>query len=371
VVVAVSAMAGETNRLLAMAHDVNPRPTPRETDVLVATGEQVSIALVALAIQSAGGKARSFLGDQIGMRTDDQHGKARILSVADGPLRESLARGEIAVVAGFQGVDAEGNVTTLGRGGSDTTAVALAAALRADVCEILTDVDGIYTTDPRIAPDARKVPRIAYEEMLELASLGAKVLQVRSVEFALNHRVRVHVRSSFDDQEGSWVVPEEELMEEVRVRGVAVDRSCAKLTLHHLPARAGTAARVFRPLADRGVNVDVIVQTAATVRGKCDLTFTVAREDLEPAREVATRVAADLGARGVEADDKVAKVSVVGAGMRSHPGVAAQAFEALADAGIDIHLVSTSEIKIACVVPSERADDAVRALHASFGLGAP
>lgn len=377
VVVAVSAMAGETNRLLDLARQIHPRPDPRETDVLVATGEQVSVALVALAIQAAGGKARSFLGDQIGMRTDNQYGRARILSIDDLALRAALARGEIAVVAGFQGEDAQGNVTTLGRGGSDTTAVALAAALKADACEIYTDVDGIYTADPRICPDAKKLPRIACEEMLELASLGAKVLQVRSVEFALNHGVDVHVRSSFDDNEGSWVVPQEELeaelreerMEDVRVRGVAVDRNCCKLELHHLPAKPGTAARVFRPLADKGVNVDVIVVAPSTVKGKCNLTFTVERGDLAIARETVAAVAADLGGRGVETDEKVAKVSMVGAGMRSHPGVAADAFEALAGAGIDVELVSTSEIKIACVVREERADEAVRVLHRAFGLG--
>jgi aspartate kinase len=376
VVVCVSAMAGETNRLLELAKRIHPRPDPRETDVLAATGEQVSVALTALAIQAAGGKARSFLGDQIGMRTDDQYGRARILSVDDDALRASLARGEIAVVAGFQGEDEHGNITTLGRGGSDTTGVALAAALKADVCEIYTDVDGIYTTDPRICPDARKLPRIACEEMLELASLGAKVLQVRSVEFALNHDVCIHVRSSFDDSEGSWVVPEDELrselqeeqMEDVRVRGLAVDKNCAKLALHHLPSRPGTASKLFRPLAERGVNVDVIVVAPSSVKGKCTLSFTVERGDLATAREIAARVAEELGGKGLETDERVAKVSMVGAGMRSHPGVAADAFEALASAGIDIQIVSTSEIKIACVVAEDRADEAIRVLHAAFGL---
>jgi len=368
VVVVVSAMAGETNRLLTMARELSPAPSPRETDVLVSTGEQVSIALLAIALQAAGGKAASFLGDQIGMRTDNHHGKARILSVDDEPILQALRQGNIVVVAGFQGVDAQGNITTLGRGGSDTTAVALAAALRADSCDIFTDVDGIYTTDPNICADAQRIPRISYEEMLEMSSLGAKVLQVRSVEFAMNHGVPIHVRSSFSDDDGSWVVQEDEAMESVRVRGVTCDKNTAKLTLKRVPDKPGMVAQVFTPLAEAGVNVDVILQNVSE-QGTTDVTFTVGRNDLEQATTIIDRVIANMGTDGLRVDDQVAKVSLVGAGMRSHAGVAARAFQVLGEAGINIQMINTSEIKISCVIGEDDAIRAVQLLHAAFGLG--
>ncbi len=368
VVVVVSAMAGETNRLLTMAQELSPNPSPRETDVLVSTGEQVSIALLAIAIQAAGGKAASFLGDQIGMKTDNHHGKARILSVNDQPIRTALDTGNIVVVAGFQGVDAAGDITTLGRGGSDTTAVALAAALQADCCEIFTDVDGIYTTDPNICPDAQRIPRISYEEMLEMSSLGAKVLQVRSVEFAMNHGVPIHVRSSFSDRDGSWVVQEDEAMESVRVRGVTCDNQTAKVTLRNVPDQPGTVAQVFTPLAEAGVNVDVILQNVSE-QGTTDVTFTVGRGDVNEARTIIEGVIANVGTEGLNIDDRVAKVSLVGAGMRSHAGVAARAFQVLGEAGINIQMINTSEIKISCVIHEKDAERAVQLLHAAFDLG--
>jgi aspartate kinase len=336
-------------------------------DVLVSTGEQVSIALLAIAIQAQGGKARSFLADQIGMRTDNSHGKARILSVDDQNFRRAFDAGEICIVAGFQGVDPEGNITTLGRGGSDTTAVALAAALNADACEIYTDVDGIYTTDPSICPDARKLKQIAYEEMLELASLGAKVLQVRSVEFGMNHQVPIHVRSSFSDEEGSWVVPEEESMEKVIVRGVACDRDAAKITVQGVPDIPGVAARIFQPLSDQGINVDVILQNVSE-GGTTDVTFTVSGQDRELAESIGHDIVEKLQAKGLVSDPHVAKVSIVGVGMRSHAGIAARTFSALADAEINIQMISTSEIKISCVISEDDVDRAVRVLHAAFKL---
>lgn len=367
VVVVVSAMAGETNRLIGLARGLAAIPSPREMDVLVSTGEQVSIALLAIAIQAQGGKARSFLADQIGMRTDNSHGKARILSVDDQNFRRAFDAGEICIVAGFQGVDPEGNITTLGRGGSDTTAVALAAALNADACEIYTDVDGIYTTDPSICPDARKLKQIAYEEMLELASLGAKVLQVRSVEFGMNHQVPIHVRSSFSDEEGSWVVPEEESMEKVIVRGVACDRDAAKITVQGVPDIPGVAARIFQPLSDQGINVDVILQNVSE-GGTTDVTFTVSGQDRELAESIGHDIVEKLQAKGLVSDPHVAKVSIVGVGMRSHAGIAARTFSALADAEINIQMISTSEIKISCVISEDDVDRAVRVLHAAFKL---
>ncbi len=367
-VVVVSAMAGETNRLLGLAGQITDTPEPREMDVLVSTGEQVSISLLAITIQALGGKARSFLGDQIGMRTDNLYGKARILSVDDNKVRTALEDGEVVIVAGFQGVDAEGNITTLGRGGSDTTAVALAAALKADVCEIYTDVDGIYTTDPSVCADAKKIERIAYEEMLELASLGAKVLQVRSVEFGMNYGVPIHVRSSFEEREGSWVIPEEVSMEQVRVRGVACDLKAAKITIRGVPDIPGVAAKIFRPLAGAGINVDVIIQNVSE-GGVTDVTFTVSREDMELAQRISQEIVETMAAEGTIVDEQVAKVSLVGVGMRSHAGVAAQAFDALAEASINIQMISTSEIKISCVVAEDDASKAVQVLHTAFELG--
>jgi aspartate kinase len=368
VVVVVSAMAGETNRLVSMAHDLTALPNAREMDVLVSTGEQVSIALLAIAIHAAGGKASSFLADQIGMRTDNRHGRARIVSVDDTLIRQALERDEIVVVAGFQGVDTHGNITTLGRGGSDTTAVALAAALGADACEIHTDVDGIYTADPGICPDAHRIDRISYEEMLELSSLGAKVLQVRSVEFAMNHNVPIHVRSAFNEEAGSWVTKEEASMESVRVRGVTSDTNTAKITLKRVPDQPGVVAQIFSPLAQAGVNVDVILQNVSE-QGTTDVTFTVARSDLEQVRTIMDPLTKTLGTAGLATEANVAKVSLVGAGMRSHAGVAALAFQVLGDAGINIQMINTSEIKISCVVTEGDSEQAVRLLHNAFGLG--
>jgi len=368
-VVVVSAMAGETNRLIGLASEITGTPVPREMDVLVTTGEQVSIALLAIAIEAAGGKARSFLANQIGLRTDNLHGKARIQNVENEKMHQAMSNGEIVVVAGFQGVDQDGNITTLGRGGSDTSAVALAAALNADVCEIYTDVDGIYTTDPGICHKAQKIERIAFQEMLELASLGAKVLQVRSVEFAMKYNVPIHVRSSFTGDTGSWVCAEEESMEKVVVRGVACDRDAAKITIQSVRDVPGIAAQIFEPLSEAGINVDVILQNVS-FDDTTDLTFTVSSGDLALAEQLTQKVIDQLGSTGITSDSKVAKVSVVGAGMRSHSGVAATAFRALAKAGINIQMISTSEIKISCVVHENDAENAVRALHSEFGLDA-
>ncbi|MGM0576297.1 MAG: aspartate kinase [Myxococcota bacterium] len=368
VVVVVSAMAGDTNRLVDLAYGITDDPVGREYDVLLASGEQVSIALLALAIQRHGVDARSFLGYQADIVTDATHGKARIARIEAPGIRASLGDGAVAVVAGFQGTDDAGNITTLGRGGSDTTAVALAAALGADVCEIYTDVDGIYTTDPGVVRGARKLERISYEEMLELASAGAKVLQTRSVEFAMKYGVRVHVRSSFGDETGTWVVPEEEDMEEVLVRAVAYDRNEARVSVLGVPDRPGVAAEVFQPLAEHGVVVDMIIQNASVEEGRTDLTFTVPKADLAQARRVIRETLDRIGGRDVRTDESIAKLSVVGVGMRSHSGVAARMFEVLSDNGINIQMISTSEIKISVVVDEKYTELAVRALHEAFGL---
>ena len=364
-VVVVSAMAGETNRLLDLARQVAHLPCEREKDALVASGEQVSAALLALALQDLGLDAVSFLGHQVRIATDSAFGRARIRSIDRHRLLASLERGTIAVVAGFQGVDSENNITTLGRGGSDTTGVALAAALSADVCEIFTDVDGVYTSDPRIVPGARKLERISYDEMLELASLGAKVLQIRSVEFAKRYGVPVHVRSSFEEGEGTMVVAEEKGMEDVMVSGVAHDRDQTKLTLLRVPDRPGLAARVFGPIAAAGIVVDMIIQNASA-DGTTDLTFTVPRGDYEKALSLLKRDEGAHGAHGIASDPNVAKVSIVGLGMRSHAGVAARMFEVLAAEGINIQMISTSEIKISVVVDAKYVELAVRALHDAF-----
>jgi aspartate kinase len=366
-VVVVSAMSGETNRLLKLVQGVTDRPSEREQDVVVATGEQVSIGLLALAIQAQGGQATSFLAHQCRIVTDSTFSKARIQRIDEQPLREVLARGQVAVVAGFQGMDVAGNVTTLGRGGSDTTAVALAAALKADRCEIYTDVDGVYTTDPNVCPLARKLDRISYEEMLELASLGAKVLQIRSVEFAMKYRVPLWVKSSFKDEPGTLVCEEDEAMEEVLVSGIAYDRNEAKLVLRGVPDRAGVAARIFGALDQRAIVVDLIVQTAAQ-DGRSDLSFTVTRADFAAARETMERLAPELGIQGVESDDQIAKISIVGVGMRNHSGVAARMFQVLGAESINIQMISTSEIKVSCVVHAKYTELAVRALHTAFGL---
>jgi len=373
VAVVVSAMSGQTNRLLALVREIHDDTNDREVDVIVSTGEQVSVGLLALAIRKLGGAARSFLGHQVKIQTDSAFARARIVSIDAEPVRASFAAGEIAVIAGFQGVDEKGSITTLGRGGSDTTGVAIAAALGADVCEIYTDVDGVYTTDPNIVPSARKIERISYEEMLELASLGAKVLQIRSVELGMKYGVPIHVRSSFSEVEGTWVVPEERAMEKVMVSGVTVARDEAKITVEDLPDTPGVAARLFAPLAEAGVVVDMIIQNASW-DGTTDMTFTVPAIDRKRACEILTRELADLvgtGGERIAFDDEICKVSVVGVGMRSHAGVALRMFQLLSDEGINIQLISTSEIKISCVVAKKYAELALRALHDGFGLDRP
>jgi aspartate kinase len=362
VIVVVSAMAGETNRLLALAGEVSPHPDAREADVLVATGEQVSVALLAMALMDLSVPSRSLLGHQIRISTDNVFGRARIKSIETTNLLQVVTDGAVAVVAGFQGVDEESNITTLGRGGSDTSAVAVAAAVKADVCEIYTDVDGVYTTDPRICPKARKLERISYDEMLELASLGAKVLQIRSVEFAKRYDVPVHVRSSFNDEPGTWVVPEDASMEDVLVSGVACDLNEAKITVQRVPDRPGLAMKLFSPMARAHIVVDMIIQNASE-EGFTDVTFTVPRADHPKALSIVQGVAAEIGARGVASDTSIAKVSVVGLGMRSHAGVAARLFEVLASEGINIQMISTSEIKVSVVIGAKYAELAVRVLH--------
>jgi len=362
VVVVVSAMAGETNRLLQLAGAVAAQPDARETDVLLATGEQVSVALLAMALRDAGVPAVSFLGHQIRIATDSVYGRARIKSIDADNVLHALEDGTVVVVAGFQGVDQGANITTLGRGGSDTSAVAIAAAVKADVCEIYTDVAGVYTTDPRICPNARKLARISYDEMLEMASLGAKVLQIRSVEFAKRYHVPVHVRSSFSDEPGTWVVEEDPSMEEVLVSGVTVDLNEAKITLQRVPDRPGLAAKILSPIANAHIVVDMIIQNASE-EGFTDMTFTVPRADYQKALGMVREVAAEIGARGVTSDTSVAKVSVVGLGMRSHAGVAARMFQVLSKEGINIQMISTSEIKVSVVIDAKYAELAVRVLH--------
>jgi aspartate kinase len=365
VVVVASAMSGETNRLLALGHEASTHPDPRELDALVATGEQVSVAVLAIALNEIGVPARSFLGHQVRLRTDSAFTKARIRGIDAEVLLATLREGRVAVVAGFQGIDDQGNVTTLGRGGSDTTAVAIAAALGSGVpCEIYTDVDGVYTADPNVCPSARKVQKISYEEMLELASLGAKVLQIRSVELAMKYAVPVHVRTSFGDAEGTWVVNEDESLESVVVAGVTSDKNEAKITLRRLPGTAGKTATLFRGLADAKISVDMIVQNASA-DGTLDLTFTVAKGELEAAANVARATFPDLE---MSLQKDVVKVSIVGLGMRSHAGVAATMFELLGREGISVEAVSTSEIKVSCLIPSKYHELAVRALHDGFGL---
>jgi len=368
VVVIVSAMSGETNRLLGLAKQISDLPDERELDVIASTGEQVSVGLMALAIQAEGGRAVSMLGHQVRILTDSAFARARIQDIDARAITSALGDGKIVVIAGFQGVDRAGNITTLGRGGSDTSAVAVAAALKADACEIFTDVDGVYTADPNVVSGARKIDRISYEEMLELASLGAKVLQIRSVEFGMKYGVRIHVRSSFNDNEGTWVVPEEKAMESVLVAGVTATRDEAKITLHAIPDRPGIQAEVFKPLAAAGIVVDVIVQ-AYIQDGRTNLTFTLAASDLARARDVLVKHCADLfDPDEIKTETNLSKVSVVGVGMRSHAGVALKMFEILARENIHVHLISTSEIKISCVIDGKYAELAVRALHDGFGL---
>ena len=363
----VSAMAGETDRLIKLANDVTDSPDAREYDVLVATGEQVSIALLAMAIISLGGKARSFTGHQVKILTDESFSKARIMSIDTERLLKEVKDGYIVIVAGFQGVDEGGNVTTLGRGGSDTSAVALAAALNADRCDIYTDVDGVYTADPNICPKAKKLKKISYEEMLEMASLGAKVLQTRSVEIAKKYNVPIHVRSSFSEEEGTMVTMEDEEMEKYVVSGVTYNRNESKLTISGIPDVPGVAAKIFKPIADANIVVDMIIQNASSA-GHADLTFTVSKTDTKKALEILQAIGKELGATRVSSDENIAKISIIGVGMRSHAGVASQFFSVLAHEGINIMMISTSEIKISCVVEEKYTELAVRILHDTFHL---
>ena len=369
VVLVVSAMSGETNRLLALAHQVTSVPDAREMDALAATGEQVAAALTAIAVHAEGGSARSLLGHQVKIVTNDAFTKARIKAIEASTIVEAVDRGEIAVVAGFQGVDHHGNITTLGRGGSDTSAVAIAAAIGADECEIYTDVDGVYTTDPSVCPSARKIERISYEEMLELASLGAKVLQIRSVEIAMKYSVPVHVRSSFNDQSGTLVTSEDAALEGMVVRGIAYDKGEARVHVVGVDDRPGIAAELFEKIAEKNISVDMIVQNVTTdVDPKASITFTIAKTDLARAKPWIEAVARGLGAREVRYDEDVVKVSVVGLGMRSHAGIAAKMFRIFANEGINIQAISTSEIKVSCLIASKYTELAVRALHDGFGL---
>ena len=367
VVVVVSAMGKTTDGLLRLAHEVTPTPPEREVDMLLATGEQVSIALLAMAIDALGHKARSFTGEQAGIRTDAAHTRARIVGIDGDKVRRALDDGYVAIVAGFQGVTEEDNITTLGRGGSDLTAVALAATLQADVCEIYTDVDGVYTADPNIVREARKLDRISYDEMLEMASLGAKVLQSRSVEFAKKYGVPVHVRSTFKTDPGTLVTKEDRNMEAVVVTGIAHDRGQAKVTIRGVPDRPGIAAQVFGTVSDHGIVVDMIVQNVSR-DGMSDISFTVPRPDRPTVVATLEAVAKKIGAESVTYDDRIAKVSIVGVGMRSHSGVAAQMFRALSREGVNIHMISTSEIAVSCVIEDKYTELAVRALHDSFEL---
>jgi aspartate kinase len=369
VAVVVSAMAGVTNQLVAHCQALSPLYDAREYDAVVATGEQVTAGLLAIALQEIGVEARSWQGWQIPIRTDNAHGKARIADIEGAELTRRMKAGQVAVVSGFQGVGTDNRITTLGRGGSDTSAVALAAALHADRCDIYTDVDGVYTTDPRIVPTARKLARISYEEMLELASVGAKVLQTRSVELALNAQVRVQVLSSFADVPGTLVVDEDEIVEKQNVSGIAYSRDDAKITLRRVPDRPGIAAAVFGALTDHNVNVDMIVQNVSA-DGLTDMTFTVSKSDLPRARATLAEAQPQIGFSEVLADPNVAKISVVGVGMRSHAGVANTMFRALADKAINIQVISTSEIKVSVLVAAEYTELAVRALHTAYGLDA-
>ena len=368
IVVVVSAMSGETNRLIALANDIMEEPTPREMDVLVSTGEQVTIALLSMALQKRGCDARSYTGSQVRILTDSSHTKARIKDIDEQNMRADLDAGRVVVVAGFQGVDEHGNITTLGRGGSDTTAVALAAALKADECQIYTDVDGVYTTDPRVVDSARRLERITFEEMLEMASLGSKVLQIRAVEFAGKYNVPLRVLSSFAEGEGTLITFEDEnAMEQPVVSGIAFNRDEAKLTISGVPDTPGSALRILKPVSDANIEVDMIVQNVGE-DNKTAFTFTVHRNDFKRAQAVLRGIRTEIGAGEVGGDTKIAKVSIVGVGMRSHAGVATKMFEALSNEGINIQMISTSEIKISVVIDEKYLELAVRALHSAFEL---
>ncbi len=367
VVVVVSAMSGETDRLIGLARAIDSKPAPRELDVLLATGEQVTIALLSIALEKLGCAARSYTGAQVHILTDSAHNKARIREIDGARVRQDLTAGRVVVVAGFQGVDEHGNITTLGRGGSDTTAVALAAALKADECQIFTDVDGVYTTDPRVVPNARRLARITFEEMLEMASLGSKVLQIRSVEFAGKYNVPLRVLSSFEEGEGTLITYEEEGMEEPLISGIAFNRDEAKLTVLGVPDQPGVAYRVLGPIADANIEVDMIIQNVGE-DATTDLTFTVHRNDYDKALDILQKSARELGAREVNGDPKIVKISIVGVGMRSHARIASAMFQALAREGINIRMISTSEIKISVVVDEKYLELGVRTLHDAFGL---
>jgi aspartate kinase len=366
-VVVLSAMSGETDRLIKLAHEVAKTPDERELDMLLSTGERVTIALLAMELRGRGIDARSFTGRQVGIITDSAHTRARIARVAADRIREALKHGIIPIVAGFQGINEQSDVTTLGRGGSDLTAVALAAALKADRCIIYTDVDGVYTADPNVVPTARRLDKVSYEEMLELASLGAKVLQSRSVEFAAKFNVPVEVQSSFKEGKGTLVVKEDADMERVAVSGVTGDRHQAKLTIVGVPDRPGIAARIFGPIAEANIIVDMIIQNVSQA-SLTDMSFTVPRADLSKAAPIVQRVAQDIGAKSVAVTEAIAKVSLVGVGMRTHSGVAAKMFDVLSKSGINIMMISTSEIKISCVIEEKYLEQAMRALHKAFGL---
>jgi aspartate kinase len=372
VVVVVSAMSGETNRLIALAREIQSQPDPRELDVMVSTGEQVTIALLSMALIEIGLQARSYTGGQVRILTDNAYTKARILSIDEHNMRADLKAGRVVVVAGFQGIDEQGNITTLGRGGSDTTGVALAAALKADECQIYTDVDGVYTTDPRIVPEARRLKTVTFEEMLEMASLGSKVLQIRSVEFAGKYKVRLRVLSSFEDEgEGTLITFEEDKdMEKAVISGIAFNRDEAKITVLGVPDRPGIAYQILGPVGDANIDVDMIVQNVGH-DGLTDFSFTVHRNDYQKALKVLKPVVEHTKARGLQSGDKIAKVSVVGVGMRSHAGIASTMFRTLAEEGINIEMISTSEIKVSVVIDEKYTELAVRVLHKAFGLDQP
>jgi len=367
VVVVLSAMSGVTDRLIEMAHQASSKPCKREMDVLLSTGEQTTVSLMSMTLQAMGYKAESLLGFQAEIQTDNGAGKARIMRIGASRIKRLLAEKKIVVVAGFQGMDSDGNITTLGRGGSDTSAVAIAAAVDADACEIYTDVDGIYTTDPRICDKARKLERISYDEMLEMASLGAKVLQIRSVGFAKKYNVPIHVRSSFNEEKGTMVVNEDSGMEQLVVSGVTLDKNEARITVKKVPDQPGVSAKIFSPLAASGIQVDMIIQNTRS-GGETDLTFTVTKTDYQEAIEITRRVAHQLGGKEVLVADDIAKVSVIGVGMKNHSGVASRMFQALADENINIRLITTSEIRISCVIDERYAELAVRVLHDTFSL---
>ena len=367
VVVAVSAMSGETNRLITLANEMSVKPHAREMDVIVSTGEQVTIALLTMALLDRGCDARSYTGAQIRMVTDDVHGKARIKRIQSEKMKADLNAGRVVVVAGFQGVDEEGNITTLGRGGSDTTAVAIAAALNADECQIYTDVDGVYTTDPRVEPKARKLDHITFEEMLEMASLGSKVLQIRSVEFAGKYNVPLRVLSSFEEGEGTLIALEDDDVEQAVISGIAFNRDEAQLTINGVPDQPGVASKILGPVTDANIEIDMIVQNTSE-DGHTDFTFTVHRNDYEAAHSLMEKVSKELGAEKMKGDDAIVKISLVGVGMRSHAGIANTMFDTLAKEGINIRMISTSEIKISVVVDEKYLELGVRSLHEAFGL---